>query len=125
MTRRNLSDILRQEVKKETPEATEPDAKASNAAVKASGSKTRKAAPSSETALESESVQALLTDQITELKAALAQGAEHEKELQTQIKSLQAEVKHHQKEAATLEAQVAQDAKQKPLFCSCLRPIPN
>jgi predicted RNase H-like nuclease (RuvC/YqgF family) len=113
MTRRNLSDILRQEVKKETPEATEPDAKSSNAAGKTSANKTRKAAPRSESAPESESAQALLIAQITELKAALAQGAEHEKELQAQIKSLQAEVKRHQKEASTLEAQVVQDAKLK------------
>jgi chromosome segregation ATPase len=113
MTRRNLSDILRQEVKKETPEATEPDSKSSNAAGKTTASKTRKAAPSSEAASERESAQTLLTAQITELKTALAQGAEQEKELQAQIKSLQAEVKRHQKEVATLEAQVAQDAKLK------------
>jgi predicted RNase H-like nuclease (RuvC/YqgF family) len=113
MTRRNLSDILRQEVKKDTPEATEPDSKPSNTAAKASTSKTRKAVPSTEAAPENGAAQALLAAQITELKAALAQGAEHEKELQTQIKSLQADVKRHQKEVATLEAQVAQDAKLK------------
>jgi predicted RNase H-like nuclease (RuvC/YqgF family) len=113
MTRRNLSDILRQEVKKDSPEATEPDSKSSNTAAKASTSKTRKAVPSTEVVPENGAAQAQLTAQITELKAALAQGAEHEKELQTQIKSLQAEVKRHQKEVATLEAQAAQDAKLK------------
>jgi predicted RNase H-like nuclease (RuvC/YqgF family) len=113
MTRRNLSDILRQEVKKETPEATEPDAKSTNAAGKATASKTRKTAPSSESNSENDAAQALFTAQITELKTALAQGGEHEKELQGQIKSLQADVKRHQKEVAALEAQVAQDAKLK------------
>jgi chromosome segregation ATPase len=113
MTRRNLSDILRQEVKKETPEATESDAKSTNAAGKATTSKTRKAAPSSEAALDKEATQTLLTAQIAELKAALDQGADREKDLQGQIKSLQADVKRYQKEVATLEAQIAQDAKLK------------
>jgi predicted RNase H-like nuclease (RuvC/YqgF family) len=113
MTRRNLSDILRQEVKKETPEVTEPDAKPTNVAGKATASKTRKTALSSESNSENDAAQALLTAQIAELKTALAQGGEHEKELQAQIKSLQVEVKRHQKEVAALEAQVAQDAKLK------------
>jgi predicted RNase H-like nuclease (RuvC/YqgF family) len=109
MTRRNLSDILRQEVKKETPEATEPDSKVSSAPPeKATESKTRKAAPISEPEKESEPAKEKYEAQITELKAALSQGAEHEKALQAQIKSLQAEVKHHQKDVVTLEAQVAQ-----------------
>ena len=113
MTRRNLSDILRQEVKKETSETAAPEAQPDNAAGKATATKNRKEAPSPEPAQDSDAAQAQLTAQITELKAALAQGADHEKELQTQIKSLQAEVKRHQKEVATLEAQSAQDAKLK------------
>jgi predicted RNase H-like nuclease (RuvC/YqgF family) len=113
MTRRNLSDILRQEVKKETSETAAPEAQPDNTAGKATATKNRKAAPSPEPAQDSNAAQAELTAQITELKAALAQGADHEKELQTQIKSLQAEVKRHQKEVATLEAQSAQDAKLK------------
>jgi predicted RNase H-like nuclease (RuvC/YqgF family) len=108
MTRRNLSDILRQEVKKETPEATEPDSKVSIAAEKATGSKVRKAAPSPEPEKEREPAKEKYEAQITELKAALSQGAEYEKELQAQIKSLQADVKRHQKDVVTLEAQVAQ-----------------
>jgi chromosome segregation ATPase len=112
MTRRNLSDILRQEVKKDSSEATEPDSKPSNTVAKASTNKTRKAV-SSEVVPENGAAQAQLTAQITELKAALAQGADREKELQGQIKSLQADVKRYQKEVATLEDQVAQDAKLK------------
>jgi predicted RNase H-like nuclease (RuvC/YqgF family) len=113
MTRRNLSDILRQEVKKETSETSAPEAQPANAADKATTTKNRKAIPSAEPSNESDAAQERLTAQMTELKAALAQGADHEKELQTQIKSLQAEVKRHQKEVATLEAQAAQDAKLK------------
>jgi predicted RNase H-like nuclease (RuvC/YqgF family) len=113
MTRRNLSDILRQEVKKETPEASAPEAQSAGDAAKATATKNRKAAPSPEPSKESDAAKELLTAQITELKAALAQGADHEKELQAQIKSLQAEVKRHQKEVATLEAQGAQEAKLK------------
>jgi predicted RNase H-like nuclease (RuvC/YqgF family) len=113
MTRRNLSDILRQEVKKETSETAAPETQPANAASKATATKNRKAAPSPEPSNESDAAQELLTAQITELKAALGQGADHEKELQAQIKSLQADVKRHQKEVATLEAQGAQDAKLK------------
>ena len=113
MTRRNLSDILRQEVKKETPEAAAPEAQPASDAVKATATKNRKTAPSAEPSNESDAVKELLTVQITELKAALAQGADHEKELQAQIKSLQVDVKRHQKEVATLESQGAQDAKLK------------
>ena len=113
MTRRNLSDILRQEVKKDTSEPSAPEAPPANVAVKATATKSRKAASSPEPLNESEAAQELLTAQITELKTALAQGADHEKELQAQIKTLQAEVKRHQKEVATLEAQGAQDAKLK------------
>ena len=113
MTRRNLSDILRQEVKKETPEAAAPEAQPANDAVKATATKNRKTDPSAEPSNEIDAVKELLTAQITELKAALAQGTDHEKELQAQIKSLQVDVKRHQKEVATLESQGAQDAKLK------------
>lgn len=108
MTRRNLSDILRQEVQKETPEATEPDSKVSISAEKVTASKVRKAVPSPEPEKEREPAKEKYEAQITELKAALSQGAEQEKELQAQVKSLQAEVKRHQKDVVSLEAQVAQ-----------------
>jgi chromosome segregation ATPase len=106
MTRRNLSDILRQEVQKEAPDDAEKESKPSVTTAKAAASQTRKAAASP--AKDSESANGQLAAQITELKAALAQGEEHEKDLQAQIKSLQAEVKRQQKEMGSLEAQVAQ-----------------
>jgi chromosome segregation ATPase len=108
MTRRNLSDILRQEVQKEAPEDAEKESKPSATTAKAAASQTRKAAASPAPAKDSESANGQLAAQITELKAALAQGEEHEKDLQAQIKSLQTEVKRQQKEMGSLEAQVAQ-----------------
>jgi chromosome segregation ATPase len=118
MTRRNLSDILRQEVKKETPETSEPDSKPvavetpeTAVAVAASSSRARKAtataSSSADSATANDASEAKFTAQITELKAALAQGAEHEKTLQAEVKSLQADVKRQQKEAGGFEAQVA------------------
>jgi chromosome segregation ATPase len=105
MTRRNLSDILRQEVKKDTSDTSAPEAQTASAASKASAAKNRKAPPNPQPEKASNAVETQLTAQVTELKAALAQGVEHEKELQGQIKALQSEVKRHQKEVASLEAQ--------------------
>jgi chromosome segregation ATPase len=115
MTRRNLSDILRQEVKKETPETSEPESTPVEGeksgtvdAAATSASRGRKsAARSADSAQANDASEAKFTAQITELKAALAQGAEHEKTLQADIKSLQTEVKRHQKEVGGLEAQVS------------------
>jgi predicted RNase H-like nuclease (RuvC/YqgF family) len=111
MTRRNLSDILRQEVQKEAPAdaGKEPKPAVAPEAGKATAARTtRKADGDDAPAKEKEAANGQLTAQIAELKAALAQGAEHEKDLQGQIKSLQAEVKRQQKEVESLEAQVAQ-----------------
>ena len=116
MTRRNLSDILRQEVKKETPETSEPESKpvaleTTEIAVAANPSRARKstavAGSSADSAKANDASEAKFTAQITELKTALAQSAEHEKTLQTEIKSLQADVKRQQKEVGGLEAQVS------------------
>jgi chromosome segregation ATPase len=117
MTRRNLSDILRQEVKKETSETSEPESKpvaveksGTVDAAAASSSRARKstaATSSADSAKANDASEAKFTAQITELKVALAQGAEHEKTLQAEIKSLQADVKRQQKEAGGLEAQVS------------------
>ncbi len=117
MTRRNLSDILRQEVEKETPETSEPESKPVEVeksetvdAAAASSSRARKsaaAASSADSAKANDASEAKFTAQITELKAALAQGAEHEKTLQSEIKSLQTDVKRQQKEVGGLEAQVS------------------
>jgi chromosome segregation ATPase len=118
MTRRNLSDILRQEVKKETPETSEPDSKPvaletpeAAVAAAASSSRARKstaaASSSADSATANDASEAKFTAQITELKAALTQGAGHEKTLQAEIKSLQADIKRQQKEAGGLESQVS------------------
>ena len=115
MTRRNLSDILRQEVKKETPETSEPESKpvaaeTTEMPAAATPSRARKSAAavsSADSAKANDASEAKFTAQITELKAALAQGAEHEKTLQVEIKSLQADVKRQQKEVGGLEAQVS------------------
>jgi chromosome segregation ATPase len=117
MTRRNLSDILRQEVKKETPETSEPDSKPvaveksetvdAAAASSSRGRKSAAAASNADSAKANDASEAKFTAQITELKAALAQGAEHEKTLQADIKSLQADIKRQQKEVSGLEAQVS------------------
>ncbi|WP_404785689.1 hypothetical protein [Altericista sp. CCNU0014] len=105
MTRRNLSDILRQEVQKE---ATESESKPSAAPEKAAASRTRKAAASAVPRKDSEPNEGQFAAQITELKAALTQGAEREKDLQAQIDSLRTEVKRYQKEVGSFETQVAQ-----------------
>jgi septal ring factor EnvC (AmiA/AmiB activator) len=112
MTRRNLSDILRQEVKKETPDTSEPESKpaAVETAAAADPSRARRStavASSADSAQVKDASEAKFTAQITELTAALAQGAEHEKTLQAEIKSLQADVKRQQKEAGGLESQVS------------------
>ncbi len=117
MTRRNLSDILRQEVKKETSETSEPESKPvaveksetvdAAAASSSRGRKSAAAASSADSAKANDASEAKFTAQIIELKAALAQGAEHEKTLQADIKSLQADVKRQQKEVGGLEAQVS------------------
>jgi chromosome segregation ATPase len=119
MTRRNLSDVLRQEAKKEAPEAQADQAttptKTSAAktkvakmeAVKAEAVRSTKTTP--EPALESVDQSA----QIAELKAALVQGAAQEKNLQAQLKQLQSEVERKQKQVDTLEQQLAQVEKVK------------
>lgn len=119
MTRRNLSDILRQEVKKETSEASEPESKpvaaekseTVDAVAATPSSRGRKSSPavsnSADSAKVNDASEAKFTAQISELKAALAQGADHEKTLQAEIKSLQADIKRQQKEVGGLEAQVS------------------
>jgi chromosome segregation ATPase len=108
MTRRNLSDVLRQEVSKET---VDPAPKAESQAVpaKASSSRDRKSATSPDLADQ--------TAQIQELKAALTQGADQEKALQAQIKALEATVKQQQQQikeqSKALETQLGQESKVK------------
>lgn len=94
MTRRNLSDVLRQEVTKDPAE----DAAEIEAAPPAKAGRTRKAtAPVEDQAA-----------QLDELKAALAQGAEQEKGLQAQVQTLEKTVHQQQQQIDALENQVAQ-----------------
>ncbi len=107
MTRRNLSDVLRQEV---TKEAADPDPKAESSANPAASSsktagRTRKSPAGTSAADQSA--------QIEELKAALVQGAEQEKVLQTQIKTLEAKVKNQQQQIKALETEAGQSSKLK------------
>ena len=97
MTRRNLSDVLRQEVTKDPAEAevNEADPKAESTA-SAKSTRTQKAAPADQ------------SDQLAELKVALTQGAEQEKALQTQIKALEASAKQQLKQIQSLEDQIEQ-----------------
>jgi predicted RNase H-like nuclease (RuvC/YqgF family) len=107
MTRRNLSDVLRQEATKEAtdvePKAESPANSAANP-VKAA-SRTRK--PSTDTSIADQ------TAQIQELKAALAQGAEQEKAFQAQIKTLETKVKQQQQQIKTFETEQSQSSKLK------------
>jgi chromosome segregation ATPase len=97
MTKRNLSDLLRQEVSKdETGEAPSQPQDSSK-----SNGQARQNKPAS-TQLES---------QVKELKAALAQAAEQEQQMQDQIKSLQAEVKQKDKQIAESKADGAKGEK--------------
>ena len=100
MTRRNLSDVLRQEVTKDPVEAepskTKSDAEASS--VPAKTTRTPKATPASVDQ----------GDQLKELKAALIQGAEQEKSLQAQIKVLEKNVQQQLEQIQSLEAQIDQ-----------------
>jgi predicted RNase H-like nuclease (RuvC/YqgF family) len=97
MTKQNLSDLLRQEVKKEGPNdnaATPPAPSAESVKT----SRTRKTSSSPPPDLES---------QVQELKAALAQAAEQEQEMQKQIQNLQRELKQQERGAATLDVERA------------------
>jgi predicted RNase H-like nuclease (RuvC/YqgF family) len=103
MTRRNLSDVLRQEATKDATDS-EPKAEASDNSTKAA-SRTRK--PSTSAPVEDQ------TAQIQELKAALAQGAEQEKAFQAQIKALEANTKQQQQQIKALESELGQGSKLK------------
>jgi predicted RNase H-like nuclease (RuvC/YqgF family) len=103
MTRRNLSDVLRQEVTKEAVEA-EPKAESSADPAKAA-SRSRKSSASNPGTDQ--------TNQIQELKAALAQGAEQEKAFQAQIKTLEAKTKQYQQQIKALETELGQESKLK------------
>jgi predicted RNase H-like nuclease (RuvC/YqgF family) len=123
MTRRNLSDILRQEVQKDVSgEALGADLKEAKSRVTMSDKKTAVATTASRarksTAVDSvkenhtaEEDQAAA--QLSELKAALSQGADHEKELQAQVKALQADIALQHKEVSRLEKQAAQSSQLK------------
>lgn len=91
MTKRNLSDLLRQEVSKDESVAAPPPAQ--NASK--SNGRARQNTAASSTPLEG---------QVAELKVALAQAAEQEQEMQQQIKNLQAELKHNEKQMIALRA---------------------
>jgi predicted RNase H-like nuclease (RuvC/YqgF family) len=107
MTRRNLSDVLRQEA---TKEATDLEPKAESSANSVANpakaaSRTRKS--STDTSVADQ------TAQIQELKAALAQGAEQEKAFQAQIKTLATKVKQQQQQIKTFETEQGQSSKLK------------
>jgi chromosome segregation ATPase len=99
VTRRKLSDVLRQEVTKDAPEGSAP-ARETSAKASTAKSTTQKATASP--AKEDQSAQ------LKELKAALTQGAEQEKALHAQIKTLQGDVKLKQKQIDSLELQLGQ-----------------
>jgi chromosome segregation ATPase len=99
MTRRKLSDVLRQEVTKDAPEDS---AQVQESPAKASTIKNTAQKSTANPEQENQSAQ------LKELKAALAQGAEQEKALHVQIKTLQGDVKLKQKQIDTLESQIGQ-----------------
>ncbi|NJM74785.1 MAG: hypothetical protein HC852_02215 [Acaryochloridaceae cyanobacterium RU_4_10] len=99
MTRRKLSDVLRQEVTKDAPEGS---AQVQETPAKSSTAKSTTQKATASPAKEDQSAQ------LKELKAALAQGAEQEKALHAQIKTLEADVKLKQKKISTLESQLGQ-----------------
>ena len=99
MTRRKLSDVLRQEVIKDAPEGS---VQAQETPAKASTTKSTAQKATVSPAKEDQSAQ------LKELKAALAQGAEQEKALHAQIKTLETDVKLKQKQIDTLESQMGQ-----------------
>jgi predicted RNase H-like nuclease (RuvC/YqgF family) len=103
MTRRKLSDVLRQEVTKDSGEDAIQAEVVETPAVTAT--RTRKTTDTPATEDQSAQVQ--------ELKAALMHGAEQEKEFQSQIKSLESDVKQKQKQIESLELQTAQVAQLK------------
>jgi predicted RNase H-like nuclease (RuvC/YqgF family) len=121
MTRRNLSDILRQEVQKDAPVETsgtdlkETKSPAANSdkktvAVTTTTSRVRKPTgtdPTKENGADQSAAQ------LAELKAALSQGADHEKALQVQVKALQADIALQHKEVSRLEKQAAQSSQLK------------
>jgi chromosome segregation ATPase len=111
MTRRNLSDVLRQEVTKDSEvikdskDSAEGAVNPESATARAKTTRTRKSStppPTEDRAA-----------QLNELKAALAQGAEQEKALQAQIKTLEENVKRQQQQIKSLETQLAQESKLK------------
>jgi chromosome segregation ATPase len=102
MTRRNLSDVLRQEA---TKDAADPESKPESQAAPAKAASRRKSADTPAVADQ--------TAQIQELKAALAQGAEQEKTFQAQIKTLEAKAKQQQQQIKTLETELGQSSKLK------------
>lgn len=110
MTRRNLSDILRQEVQKETSGADSEETKPHSAGgdkKPAAASRARKQ-PAEDLVAEHKPAEDRATAQIAELKAALAQGADHEKDLQAQVKALQSDVTHQKKEVNRFKAELAE-----------------
>jgi chromosome segregation ATPase len=104
MTRRNLSDVLRQEA---TKEATDSEPKAEEALANPAKAASRTRKPSTSAPVEDQ------TAQIQELKAALAQGAEQEKAFQTQIKELETKLKQQQQQIKTLETELGKESKLK------------
>jgi chromosome segregation ATPase len=107
MTRRNLSDVLRQEATKEAADSSPKAESQANSAAHSSKTAGRTRKSSTETPVADQSAQ------IEELKAALAQGAEQEKAFQTQIKTLEAKVKTQQQQIKALETEVGQSSKLK------------
>jgi chromosome segregation ATPase len=91
MTKRNLSDLLRQEVSKDETVAAPPPAQEAS---KTQG-RTRQNGASSSTQADA---------QIAELKAALAQAAEQEQQMEDQITNLQAELKQKDQQMTALQA---------------------
>jgi predicted RNase H-like nuclease (RuvC/YqgF family) len=102
MTRRNLSDVLRQEA---TKEPVDPESKPESQAAPAKTASRRKSADTPTGADQ--------TAQIQELKAALAQGAEQEKALQAQLKTLDVKAKQQQQQIKALETELGQSTKLK------------
>jgi predicted RNase H-like nuclease (RuvC/YqgF family) len=102
MTRRNLSDVLRQEA---TKDAADPESKPESQTAPAKATSRRKAADTPAVADQ--------TAQIQELKAALAQGAEQEKALQAHLATLEAKVKQQEQQIKTLKTGLEQESKLK------------
>lgn len=103
MTRRNLSDVLRQEA---TKDAADPESKPESQAAPAKAASRRKSEDAAAVADDQ-------TAQIQELKAALAQGAEQEKALQADLATLEAKVKQQEQQIKTLKTELGQEAKLK------------